>query len=152
MSGIKIQINSLEALERLIGGDTELEIDLRRTIVQEFTNKHLKALSKEIINECYKDLTRLVEREFAKHFEIEKYSGNFKLDKKYKERIQKEIEDFVDDEIFLKTEKERTAIQTQIIENLKKWIRTDRLTQEVDKLVTTKWNEVSKNILSKLKS
>ena len=42
--GIKIQINSLEALERLIGGDNELEISIRDNIVQEFTNKYLKGL------------------------------------------------------------------------------------------------------------
>ena len=38
----KIQINSLEALERLIGGDTELEIEVRNSIVQEFAKKYLK--------------------------------------------------------------------------------------------------------------
>ena len=40
----KIQINSLDALERLIGGDTEVEIEIRNSIVQEFVKKHLKAL------------------------------------------------------------------------------------------------------------
>ena len=49
MSGIKIQINSLEALERLIGGNTELEIELRGAIVQEFAKKHLKAVANETI-------------------------------------------------------------------------------------------------------
>lgn len=43
----KIQINSLEALERLIGNDTELEIQVRNTIVQEFAKKHLKAIANE---------------------------------------------------------------------------------------------------------
>lgn len=40
----KIQINSLEALERLIGGDTNVEIEIRNSIVQEFAKKHLKAM------------------------------------------------------------------------------------------------------------
>jgi len=40
----KIQINSLEALERLIGGDTDLELELRNNIVQEFTKKYLKGI------------------------------------------------------------------------------------------------------------
>ena len=48
MSGVKIQINSLEALERLIGGDTQLEIDLRNSIVQEFSKKYLKAVAAEL--------------------------------------------------------------------------------------------------------
>lgn len=46
---MKIQINSLEALERLIGGDTELEIDIRNSIVHKFTQKHLLlSLLKEV--------------------------------------------------------------------------------------------------------
>jgi hypothetical protein len=42
---VKIQINSLEALERLIGGDSELEIEIRSSIVQEFSKKHLKSIA-----------------------------------------------------------------------------------------------------------
>lgn len=43
---MKIQINSLEALERLIGNDTAMEIELRSRIVQEFAKEHLKAVAK----------------------------------------------------------------------------------------------------------
>lgn len=42
--GIKIQINSVDALERLIGNDNDVEIELRGSIVQEFTKRHLKSL------------------------------------------------------------------------------------------------------------
>jgi phage baseplate assembly protein W len=35
------------ALERLIGGDTELEVGLRKQIVHEFTRRHLAELCKE---------------------------------------------------------------------------------------------------------
>ena len=60
---VKLQINSLEALERLIGGDTELEIDIRQSVVQNFTMKHLGKLANEemikksssaIINEIHR--------------------------------------------------------------------------------------------------
>lgn len=44
---MKLQINSLQALERLIGGDTNVEIEIRNNIVQEFAKKHLKALVNE---------------------------------------------------------------------------------------------------------
>jgi hypothetical protein len=43
--GTTIQINSLEALERLLGGDSQLEIDLRHSVVEAFARKHLKALT-----------------------------------------------------------------------------------------------------------
>ncbi len=41
----KIQINSLAALERLIGGDNEFEIEIRNSVVQAFTQKHLKGIA-----------------------------------------------------------------------------------------------------------
>ena len=44
-TSVKLQLNSLEALEKLIGGDTQLELELRSSIVQEFTKRHLKALA-----------------------------------------------------------------------------------------------------------
>jgi hypothetical protein len=44
---MKLQINSLEALERLIGGDTEVELEIRNNIVQAFAKKHLKAIVNE---------------------------------------------------------------------------------------------------------
>ena len=44
MSAIKLQINSKEALERLIGGDSELEVELRNSIVHDFSQRYLKKL------------------------------------------------------------------------------------------------------------
>jgi hypothetical protein len=41
----KIQINSLAALERLIGGEAETEIEIRNSVVQEFAKKHLRAIA-----------------------------------------------------------------------------------------------------------
>lgn len=57
---MKIQINSLEALERLIGGDTEVEIDIRNSVVQEFTKKHLKAIADD-------DLVKLAQKATETH-------------------------------------------------------------------------------------
>lgn len=45
---MKIQINSLAALERLIGGDTDVEIEIRNSIVQEFAKKHLKCIANKV--------------------------------------------------------------------------------------------------------
>ena len=49
MSGVKIQINNLEALERLFGikDGEDISIELRGNIVQEFTNKHLKGIAND---------------------------------------------------------------------------------------------------------
>lgn len=40
---MRIDLN-LPALERLIGGDTEIEIGLRQQVVEEFARKHLKTV------------------------------------------------------------------------------------------------------------
>jgi len=45
MNKLTIQINNLEALERLIGGDSEVEVDIRNSVVQKFAEKHLKPLA-----------------------------------------------------------------------------------------------------------
>ena len=47
MNKTVLQINSLEALERLIGGDSEVETEIRNNIVQNFAKKHLKPLVNE---------------------------------------------------------------------------------------------------------
>lgn len=44
-----IQINSLEALERLIGGSSELEMDIRNNVVARFAEKHLRPLAESDI-------------------------------------------------------------------------------------------------------
>lgn len=58
----KIQINSLAALERLIGGESETEIEIRNSIVQEFTRKHLRAIADEklpvYVNALMKEVTQ----------------------------------------------------------------------------------------------
>lgn len=68
---IKIQINSLEALERLIGGDSELEIELRNSVVQDFANKHLKALALVYNENHFKALTDSVYKEMKAKFHEE---------------------------------------------------------------------------------
>lgn len=42
---MKIQINSLEALERLIGNDKEMEIAVKQSVLNEFAKKHLKSIA-----------------------------------------------------------------------------------------------------------
>lgn len=51
---MKIQICNLQALERLIGNDNELEIEIRNSVVQDFTTKHLKKLAtSEVVNKFW---------------------------------------------------------------------------------------------------
>ena len=63
---MRLELN-LPALERLIGGDTEIELHLRQQIVQEFAKRHIKeiaatatyeaaiAAAKQFVNEAAKE-------------------------------------------------------------------------------------------------
>lgn len=47
---MKIVLN-VQTLERLIGGDTEIEVELRKNIVHEFSKRHLSAVAKEVMGD-----------------------------------------------------------------------------------------------------
>lgn len=68
---VKLQINSKEALERLIGGDSDLEVELRNSVVQEFANKHLKGLAMVYNEAHFKALTDTVYKEMKAKFQEE---------------------------------------------------------------------------------
>ena len=46
-----IQINSLEALEKLIGDDKTLEIQLSKAVIKEFSEKHFEDLVTKLVND-----------------------------------------------------------------------------------------------------
>lgn len=73
---LKVQINSLEALERLIGGDTQIEIDIRDNIVDIFTRKHLKSIANE---QFVKDATEALSNQMKDQFLV--YSSGMSLAK-----------------------------------------------------------------------
>lgn len=60
---MKLQINSLQALERLIGGDTEIEVEVRKNIVQDFARKHLKPIAGDVIKPMIDAATKACQRE-----------------------------------------------------------------------------------------
>lgn len=90
--GIKIQINSLEALERLIGGDNELEISIRDNIVQEFTNKYLKGL---VNSDKIKEASWSINQKIRNCVEETYLSGAY-LKPEIINNIRKEVKDYVD--------------------------------------------------------
>jgi hypothetical protein len=137
---IKIQINSLEALERMIGGNSELEISIRNSIVQQFTKKHLKGIATD-------NITKLVEQQIVeetqKHFfDITPKKGwdpeKFILKPHLKEIIQKYAEEnnnhflrtLVKDS--LKVEEARNFV-TDLLEKQSKYIKAELSNNELEK-------------------
>lgn len=63
----KIQINSLAALERLIGNETEIEMDIRQSVVEAFTKKHLKSLvNDEVLSRIKGEILSDLRKEFIR--------------------------------------------------------------------------------------
>ena len=63
-AGVKVSLN-VPALERLIGGDSAVEVELRKSIVQEFAKRHLTAVAKELKDEISKEKQRLFDEVFT---------------------------------------------------------------------------------------
>jgi cobalamin biosynthesis protein CobD/CbiB len=63
---------TLPALERLIGGDTELEVALRRQIVEEFSRRHLKEVASTAIHaSAIESAKQLVNAAAKEMFDVE---------------------------------------------------------------------------------
>lgn len=92
----KIQINSLAALERLIGGDSETEIEIRNSIVQEFTKKHLKKIADESMDGFKSEIFALCRNEIGSY---QAWSTRFRLNEDVqatiKERVKSEFDLFL---------------------------------------------------------
>ena len=65
MDKIKIQLNSLEALEKLISGDEKLEFEIKNSVVQSFVTKHLKGIANErIVKNAELSINKIVDSDF----------------------------------------------------------------------------------------
>lgn len=98
MSKLTLQINSKDALERLIGGDTAVEVEIRNNIVQDFTNKYLKGLMnsstiQNIVGRYHQDIRKSVQEEVEKNFgKPNAFYSSVELNPEIKAAIKKEIE------------------------------------------------------------
>ena len=92
MTPVKIQINNLEALERLLGNDTELEAEIRKSIAYDFTKKHLKNL---VTEDFVKKTEKALSSELADVFLTNEshYPYKVKLSNEGKEKLSTYIKD-----------------------------------------------------------
>lgn len=149
---MKIQLNSLEALERLIGGDTEVEFEIRNSIVQEFTKKYLKGLVNETIaNDVIKEALRQARNEIT-----EKLFTTSKINFYSKTVLKKEIaEAFIQD---IKSDLYKEIYEELNLPEVKKqllataeWAKMEALKKYTNDRVYAEISEkIRKELLSKL--
>lgn len=154
MSNLTLQINSLEALERLIGNDNDCEIEIRNRVVQEFAKKHLKAIANETTfqNEIH-SFKQELQKEFDKRMEeaiasVKRYYEGGGIEKvnlhpKVKESIERTVCEKIDGQI-------AEAVEGGI----KYWSQDvsidKRIEQKMDYHITQHINQAVKNRLVEL--
>lgn len=95
-NGVKLQINSLQALERLIGGDSELELELRRNVADVFIKNHYQAIAREMAEAGLNDtIGAFLKKEFVDVVR-ENYKDKLILKGEFKTLIQKAVKEEVD--------------------------------------------------------
>lgn len=71
---MKIQINSLAALERLIGNDKEMEITVKSSIINEFAKSYIKSVANS-------EIADTIKREVIEEIKKSDYFGLFVKDR-----------------------------------------------------------------------
>lgn len=150
----KIQINSLAALERLIGGDNALELEIRQSVVTEFVKKHLKGLVDTRIvqlasNDLRANIDEAVNKQISKTIGEYQRSGygahKFIIHNDLKEDIKNHLKKALDDTINEAITEFIPGVEKQIEESF-----TRVLNYKIDQIVRDKVNDHLKKIKESL--
>lgn len=118
---MKIQINSLQALERLIGEDKELEIAIKDAIINKFATNYLKGvahstvietLKNAIIKEIDNSLAELVKRTSSWG------SASYEAKPELRTAIQREMRNTLDSMIKEEVTKQMEDVHNKVKERL----------------------------------
>lgn len=141
---MKIQINSKEALERLIGDDKEMEIAIKNAVINQFAKQYLKSVANdEIMRELKVAVLAEVEAEVARHVERAPVYGvsQFKARAGLKEAIQNATKEALRDLVKETIENQMPAVEEEVKQALgyKLDIICDRVSERnIDRLVQNK--------------
>jgi len=138
MSKLTLQINNLEALERLIGGDTHVEMDIRQSVVEAFTKKHLKALATtQSLNTLLVALKTEINNELIKTVK-QGYSSTIMLTNEAKSAIGAEIDEIIN-----------TQLHAYILEVMGNKKIKERLSELIERQANYINTELSSSVIEK---
>lgn len=133
---VKLQINSLEALERLLGGDSELEIEMRKSIAYDFTTKYLKTLANDPavqnhMNEARRQLADIVKVAVEKEIGTAKSTNYypytvFHFNSQIMEQVNKQI-----------TDKVGEFVKTSVANAIDKYCKPEDIAKKIDREIIT---------------
>jgi hypothetical protein len=91
---MKIQLDT-KALERLIGGESEIEVELRNSVVQEFAKKHLKPLvNSSTLGKVMEEFKTIITAEIKAMLPVEWKRDGWNSNIKYNWKNTAEAQDF----------------------------------------------------------
>ena len=149
---VTIQINSLEALERLIGNDNELEIQLRNSVAQDFATRHLKALVNDtLLTKAVEIVKKDIVDEFVKSYKKQGYFSKIpvfeqSIIEEFKSELRlsayQSFQDAVGD--LLKIEEAKQTVQDRInraVDSISEQIEKAILERRIEKMVDARIKE-----------
>lgn len=131
MNKLTIQINNLEALERLIGGDSEVEIEIRNSVIQNFAEKHLKPLANSpAITSTLSSIKDAIQNEIKKQCEaqIATFTADY-YGRTSDVKLRPEIKAEIDRQVRLMTD---STIQKSVEEATKTWADETRIKKSIE--------------------
>lgn len=141
---MKVQINNLAALERLIGDDKEMEITVKYSIINEFAKSYIKSVANSEIIDTIKSAILKEVKETNYFGLITKGTGttNYLLSKEAKELVRKqvkrEVEQLIYDTIIPIKEELSNDIRSRLDSmslSVSQCIREEVQKETIDKLV-----------------
>lgn len=131
---MKLTLNT-ESLERLIGGDTQIEFEIRQQIADEFAKRHLKSLinteaMKSIESELMANLTNII------RFDSQTNEYKVKIKELCTSFVASECRNFLDSSDVWQTMKNRVdEAANYIVSELQEAILTKRIDKLVDERI-----------------
>jgi len=125
MEHVKLQINSSEALERLLGTDPDLPVTLKDRVVERLVNDHLRPLltdewHNKVIQEIKATTDRIKSEYVAKVLFDVNWGASFVLSDKIKKQIDEYIATSLNEMLAHKIAAERKEIEARLDKLLKK--------------------------------
>lgn len=132
MADLTLQINSIHALEKLIGGDTKVEVDIRNSVVQAFATKHLKCIANEILNDTFKKEIKKVTDGYIKEDSWHRFTLNDGFEKKIKAKVDELVRISIAKCIDEKIAKKEELITQEVIRKLEHCTFETRVQKAID--------------------
>lgn len=146
---MKFQINCLQALERLIGGDSEVEMEIRKSTAVAFAKKHMLQLSDcpevyEALNSAKtavtKDVAERVAREIGQVRQVGSWPDRWEV------TLKPEVVAKIQEEV---TKRFSTVIDNAITKAVETWVGKSTMEERIAKIIEERLGIIVKRAVNK---